>query len=98
MQLDGPGNAYKPRPAILANGQLAGYGQTYDLDELQPGYVSQFRTIVTRRSPEASRPPALYHRVFAGRFYEVWQLPSKPSTLVSHIPLGTAAQPSSIPR
>jgi hypothetical protein len=98
VQVDGPGNAYKVRPAVLSDGSYAGYGQSYDLDQLNPTYVTQFRTILVRRSPQASRPPAPYRRVFSGRFYEVWERPADAPQLVSHIPLGTADQPSATPK
>jgi hypothetical protein len=96
MRIDGPGNAYKVRAAVLVGGQPAGYGQTYDLDQLQPSYVNQFRTIVVRRSPEASRPPAWFKRVFAGRFYDVWQRTSGPQVL-AHDSIGTGGQSAGLP-
>jgi hypothetical protein len=98
MDIDGPGDSYKVRSAILLNGQLAGYGQTYDLDELKPEYVNQFRTIVMRHSPEASRPPAPYREVFSDHFYEVWQRPAGAPKLTGHLPLGGNGQPGALAR
>ncbi len=68
-----PGYVREPlrRPGVAARP----LGASYDLDELAPAYVRRFRTIVVRRGP-ASRPPAIYHRVWRGRWYEAWERPA----------------------
>jgi hypothetical protein len=74
---DGPTEPYPGfRGAQLRLGvnSVAG-GGSYDLDDLAPEYVRRFRTIVVRRGP-ASRPPAIYRRVWRGRWYEAWQRPA----------------------
>jgi hypothetical protein len=50
----------------------AGYA---DISAFRPDSVQAYRTLVLRRTPVGSRPPASYHRVWEGRFYEVWQRP-----------------------
>jgi hypothetical protein len=50
----------------------------YDLDEYDPGYVQNFATLVTRRSPGVSRPPGNYARVYRNRYYEVWRRRASP--------------------
>lgn len=62
------------------------FGQFFDLDLQTLEYVEGFASIITRRSPAASRPPARYRRVFANRFYEGWTRGPGPRTLV-HLPL-----------
>lgn len=62
------------------------YGQFFDLDLQTLEYVEGFPSIITRRSPAASRPPARYRRVFANRFYEAWARRPGPRT-VAHLPL-----------
>ena len=49
-------------------------------DDYQMGGVVEFayRTLVLRRSPVQSRPPAPYRLVWAGESYEVWQRPGGP--------------------
>lgn len=62
------------------------FGQFFDLDRQTLDFVESFRSIITRRSPAASRPPARYRRVFGNRFYEAWTRGPGPQTLV-HLPL-----------
>jgi hypothetical protein len=45
----------------------------FDLDSQLLDYVEQFPTIVKRRSPDASRPPANYRLVRANDWYETWR-------------------------
>jgi len=74
-----------PRLVDLREGSTS-LGDFYDLDRMKLSYIESFETIVLRRSPSASRPPARYHRVFANRYYEVWKARARPRTL-SHLPL-----------
>jgi hypothetical protein len=74
MRPDAPGDVRPLRAAQLAPGVPAPtYGSSLRLDDLQPAYVTQFRTLLLQRSPFESRPPADYRRVWQGGFYEVWQ-------------------------
>ena len=45
----------------------------YDTDQLAPEAFTNSKLIVQRRSPEFSRPPSNYERVYHGRWYDVWQ-------------------------
>jgi hypothetical protein len=74
-----------PRLVELRTGSTA-LGLYFDLDRMKLGYVEQFRTIVLRRSPSESRPPARYRHVYANRYYEVWKASARPKTL-HHLPL-----------
>lgn len=71
----------------LAGGGASGFGFSYELDQLDPAYVAGFRTIVLRRSPVASRPPAGWARVLETESYEVWQRRGDAEVL-AHRPLG----------
>lgn len=62
------------------------FGRFFDLDLQTLDYVEGFSSIIMRRSPAASRPPARYRRVFANRFYEAWTRGTGPRTL-AHLPL-----------
>jgi hypothetical protein len=61
------------RPIFLRDGRMAAKGQYVDLDQLQLSGLLVYRTLVLRRSPTESRPPAPYRLVWQGRWYEVWQ-------------------------
>jgi hypothetical protein len=73
-----------------------GYGS--DLDDLTPAFVQRFRTLVVRRSPLASRPPADYRLVFSGRWYDVWERTGAGAAVPAHLPLGSPLSPSAVPR
>jgi hypothetical protein len=68
------------------------------LDPAQEGLLT-YRTLVLRRSPFRSRPPAPYELVSSGRYYEVWQRPEAfdPGSVVAHKPLGTTTDPGAVP-
>ena len=91
---DGPGFAFKTEPiALLADGSPTAYGQSYDLDQLSPEAVDGYDTIVTRRRPDSSRPPASFKRVFNGSYYDVWRK-RRGVDVVRHLPAGTPDQPA----
>lgn len=68
----------------------AGYA---DVDEFPPASLQPYRTLVLRRSPAASRPPAAFTRVSSGRWYEVWERRAVAAP-VERLPLGDALQPA----
>jgi hypothetical protein len=71
-QVNSPGEIwFGPYPWELRKG-FAQVAQHYDLDELQLWYVNSFPAIVTRRGPDASRPPASFHLAYQNRYYELW--------------------------
>jgi hypothetical protein len=72
--LDAEGASELRRRQIpLRSGAILDKGAYADLAEFQPDAVRVYRTLVLRRSPLASRPPAAYRLVWSGRFYDVWQ-------------------------
>ncbi|MDQ3572811.1 MAG: hypothetical protein M3383_08140 [Actinomycetota bacterium] len=74
-------------------------GSSADIDEFQLAGILPYRTLVLRRSPVASRPPALYERTWRGSYYEVWQRPADPDlSLAAHLPLGDSLNPGSAAR
>jgi len=69
-------------------------GGSADIDEFQLAGILEYRTLVLRRSPVASRPPAPYERTWRGFYYEVWQRPVEPKVLLTrHLPLGDSLHP-----
>jgi hypothetical protein len=72
-----------------------------DIDDLNPQYVQSLPTLVLRRSPTVSRPPANFRRVFAGRYYDVWRRERGPGApkVRDHLALGADVfSPGGAPR
>ena len=90
---------YRWRLTPLLNGQGLAKGESADIDAFQTNGVLVYRTLVLRRSATASRPPSVYHRVWSGTHYEVWQRPpGDTNRIVEHLPLGTATDPAAVPK
>ena len=62
------------------------FGFSYDLDQLRLDYVERWRSIIIRRSPAASRPPADYRLAYRNRFYELWRK-APGLRVLEHLPL-----------
>jgi hypothetical protein len=77
----------------LTDGSLVDKGYAADTDAVDPAALAFFRTLVLRRSPAESRPPAAYELIWSGRYYEVWQRDSTIATLPPRIGLGDAFDP-----
>ncbi|HYH58899.1 MAG TPA: hypothetical protein VD790_06720 [Thermoleophilaceae bacterium] len=79
----------------LRNGDTVPKGGFADVDQIALPDFFVYRTIVQRRSPSASRPPAAYRLVQRGRYYDVWQR-SEPltETTMTHVALGGPEQPT----
>jgi hypothetical protein len=87
------------RRVPLRGGRIVGTGRYADIDELDPAAVLAYRTLVLRRSPANSRPPAPYRQSFVGEHYEVWQRPDAGATaMLEHRGLGGGTEPTGVPR
>ena len=84
------------KPWDLRSG-FAQVNQFYDLDTLKLSYVSGFRAIVTRNSPDGSRPPASFRPAHRNAFYQLWVRDPR-TTVVSHMPLQGAFSAQAEPR
>ncbi len=80
-------------PGITLAGGPPPEGLFFDIDDYQTASVLQFRTLVLRRSPLASRPPSPYNLVWSGHYYEVWQRPPGTPPAIVHEPLGNPLSP-----
>jgi hypothetical protein len=69
------------------------YGRYFDLDQELLSFVEGYPIIVTRRSPDASRPPANYKLVYENAYYQGWRRTSAPHVL-EHLPLQQLFSPS----
>lgn len=99
-KLDAEGaSELRRRPVPLRSGAVLGKAAYANLDQFQLDAIFVYRTLVLRRSPVESRPPAAYRLVWTGRYYDVWQRDQPPNPLVlGHLAVGDSAQPTGRPR
>nr|MBA2240021.1 hypothetical protein [Solirubrobacterales bacterium] len=90
------------RDVPLRGGRSLGKGEFADLDELGLAPLVLNRSLVLRRSPVTSRPPAPYELVWSGEFYELWQRPAGAGAGEGsprlHVGLGSERSPVGEPR
>jgi hypothetical protein len=82
----------------LTDGSLVDKGFAADTDAVDPAALAFFRTLVVRRSPAESRPPAAYALTWRGRYYEVWQREPSTIALPTRLGLGDNFDPYGVPR
>jgi hypothetical protein len=96
-RLDAEGaSELRRRPIPLRGGRVAAKGEYVDLDRIDLSALLVYRTLVLRRSPTESRPPAPYTLVWRGRWYDVWQRQAG-ALPRDHLPLGTGLQAAAVP-
>ena len=76
--------SFSPLPAV-AREPVPIFARSFDLDELDPVYVTGFEAILLRRSPDRSRPPAPYELVHRNAYYELWEK-SRDVRVLEHLP------------
>ncbi len=80
---------YRTVTLPLSNGVSLTKGAYADIDSFPLSTLEPYRSIVTRRTPTESRPPSIYHLVWQGRYYQLWQRAEPPErTILRHVPLG----------
>jgi hypothetical protein len=75
------------------NGAVVSKGLAADTDSLDPEALGVYRTLVLRRSPAQSRPPAAYRLVWRGEFYEAWLRRETAPAPAERLPLGSQFDP-----
>ena len=75
------------------------FARSFDLDELNLGYVASFPFIVVRTGPVVSRPPDGFTLVYQNRFYQLWRRAAG-ARVVEHLalPSSPAATAAGAPR
>jgi hypothetical protein len=95
IRLNAAFEAESPRPVELRKPAPI-FGRYFDLDDEKLDYLQDFRGIIKRRSPDASRPPASFDLAYANRYYEVWRR-SAGETVLAHMPLQRAGRATDRP-
>jgi hypothetical protein len=89
LDVGGPDFVYPP-PALAA--AAGGYGNPVDLNRVGPSALLAYPLIVTRRDPQAPRPPSAYRLAWQGSYYEVWRREAGAPAALDHLALaGTPA-------
>jgi hypothetical protein len=86
------------RPVPLRDGSILDKAAFADIDQFDLAGLLEYRTLVLRRSPLASRPPSAFRIVWEGRHYEIWQRIDAAPPIIEHVALGEGVGPSAIPR
>ena len=87
------------RPVRLRSGSTLATGSSADIDEFLLPDILLYRTLVTRYSPAASRPPSVFQLMATGRYYQVWQRPlALGERIVAHMSLGDRFHAAAVPR
>jgi hypothetical protein len=77
----------------LSDGTVMTKSAAADLDSFDLSTLTPYPSLVTTSSPTESRPSSLYHLVWAGRYYELWQEAVRPTERVlDHIPFGDSTK------
>jgi hypothetical protein len=80
----------------LTSGASLESGETADIDEFSLPGLLEYKTLVLRRSPLASRPPLPFELVESEPDYEVWRASGSPAPL-EHLGLEEGLQPVATP-
>jgi hypothetical protein len=76
------------RTVPLSDGTSLDKGESADIDRFDLGGLLEYRTLVLRRSPLASRPPLPFELTWEGDDYEVWQVPAGAAPPLRHLGVG----------
>jgi hypothetical protein len=84
---------YRTQILPLADGTVLTKSAAADLDSFALPTLEPYRSIVTPSAPVQSRPSSLYHLVWAGRYYELWQRPARATeTVLEHVAFGDSTK------
>lgn len=82
----------------LRDGSQLPKSASADITAFDPFALREYRNLMPRTSPLASRPPSEYARIRAGESYDIWQRPAQaPIPPVTDLPLGGTGQPGAVP-
>jgi hypothetical protein len=87
-----PEGRFSIRPEVVQT-KGPGIQFVWDLDEFEPSFVQDYKTIVLPRRAGRSRPPANYRLRYEGRYYAVWEK-SRGAIADARAPLSGTGAPS----
>ncbi|HWO16620.1 MAG TPA: hypothetical protein VNM89_07905 [Solirubrobacterales bacterium] len=92
-----PGGAVDPEEAGVPP-SAAARGEPAEADQIDYRAMLEYSLLIVPRSPEQSRPPLPYRRVWLGEDYEVWRLPATATfRLLFHYPVGGPGAATGLP-
>lgn len=95
-RLDVSSEAFSPRPLELRT-YFPYFAHSIDLDQMSLRFADSFRSIVLRRGPDSSRPPADYRRSYQNQWYALWLKDPAGPAVLDHLPLQAANQAVQLP-
>lgn len=84
----------RQRTVAKADGQVFPALSTAEVDLIAPAELWAFQSIVRRRSPTDSRPPAAFELVRAGEHFELWRRPVAAPVPLARLPLSAGLDPT----
>jgi hypothetical protein len=87
LDVGGPNFIYPP-PNL--DGVVPHNGYPVDLDRVSPAALAAYPLIISRRDPQASRPPSAYRLLWQGTYYQVWSRRTGAPSAIAHIGLANA--------
>jgi hypothetical protein len=86
------------RPILRLDGAEVEKGFWEDTDGLNLPELLEYRTLILRHTPAASRPPSAFSLTDRGDYYDVWQQrPGVAGGIAEHLPLGDFDDPAAEP-
>jgi hypothetical protein len=85
------------RAVTLSDGTTLEKGEQADIDRFSLATIFAYRTLVLRRAPSFSRPPAAYRLAWQGDYYDVWIRRPLARAPLDHLALGDEVDPGGVP-
>jgi hypothetical protein len=85
------------RTVALSDDTMLEKGEQADIDRFSQAAIFAYRTLVLRRAPSASRPPAAYQLAWRGDYYDVWIRQPSAQAPLEHLALGDEVDPGGVP-
>ena len=71
-QINTGSESFSPAP-VVPRENVPIFATSFDTDQMTLEYVEAFPSLLLRRAPDASRPPANFERTYRNAYYDVWR-------------------------